>query len=193
MNNPPFPPHRKRKRAPSDQVINPLSHPPDTLRQFAVAGYPIEKPLPSKAYPGFPHRAARPQRTGESEDEDEDGNEEAAGPAFFRSRSASAASDADGEQEDDEDDDEDNDGEWRTTDGETTEAETDGGGAKDHHGRGRTGKGKGGGGGGRGETVDRQAQAYRARVGWLTAAVRRSLAEGDVATARRAFGLLVRV
>ncbi|KAK3940676.1 hypothetical protein QBC46DRAFT_384758 [Diplogelasinospora grovesii] len=54
----------KRKRslsiAPHSQLpadsINPLSHPPQTLRQFIPAGYSSDAPLPSKVYPGFPHR-----------------------------------------------------------------------------------------------------------------------------------------
>ncbi|KAI1448169.1 hypothetical protein F5Y02DRAFT_336884 [Annulohypoxylon stygium] len=40
---------------PSDS-INPLSHPPDTLRQFAVAGLSPEDEVPSKIHPLFPHK-----------------------------------------------------------------------------------------------------------------------------------------
>ncbi|KAI1096034.1 hypothetical protein F5B19DRAFT_437562 [Rostrohypoxylon terebratum] len=40
---------------PSDS-INPLSHPPDTLRQFAVAGLSPEDEVPSKTHPLFPHK-----------------------------------------------------------------------------------------------------------------------------------------
>ncbi|KAI1462097.1 hypothetical protein F4805DRAFT_412011 [Annulohypoxylon moriforme] len=40
---------------PSDS-INPLSHPPDTLRQFAVAGLLPEDEVPSKLHPLFPHK-----------------------------------------------------------------------------------------------------------------------------------------
>ncbi|KAK8079521.1 hypothetical protein PG997_007339 [Apiospora hydei] len=36
--------------------INPLSHSPDTLRQFAVAGLDPEEEAPSKVYPKFPHK-----------------------------------------------------------------------------------------------------------------------------------------
>ncbi|KAK8010419.1 hypothetical protein PG990_009384 [Apiospora arundinis] len=36
--------------------INPLSHSPDTLRQFAVAGLAPEEEIPSKIYPNFPHK-----------------------------------------------------------------------------------------------------------------------------------------
>ncbi|KAI1499344.1 hypothetical protein F5X99DRAFT_286005 [Biscogniauxia marginata] len=45
---------------PSDS-INPLSHAPDTLRQFAVAGLSPEDELPSKLYPSFPHKPLPPE------------------------------------------------------------------------------------------------------------------------------------
>ncbi|KAI0597029.1 hypothetical protein F4775DRAFT_272865 [Biscogniauxia sp. FL1348] len=41
--------------------INPLSHTPDTLRQFAVAGLSPEDELPSRLYPSFPHRPLPPE------------------------------------------------------------------------------------------------------------------------------------
>ncbi|KAI1635425.1 hypothetical protein F4809DRAFT_651212 [Biscogniauxia mediterranea] len=41
--------------------INPLSHTPDTLRQFAVAGLSPEEELPSKLYPSFPHKPLPPE------------------------------------------------------------------------------------------------------------------------------------
>ncbi|KAL1879422.1 hypothetical protein VTK73DRAFT_6954 [Phialemonium thermophilum] len=53
--------HRKRRRSsstsrlPSDS-INPLSHRPSTLKQFAVAGLPETEDLPSHIVPGFPHK-----------------------------------------------------------------------------------------------------------------------------------------
>ena len=43
-----------------DAVINPRSHDPDTLRQFAVAGLPAEAEVPSKLHPSFPHKALPP-------------------------------------------------------------------------------------------------------------------------------------
>ncbi|KAH7035498.1 uncharacterized protein B0I36DRAFT_318494 [Microdochium trichocladiopsis] len=46
-------------RLPSDS-INPLSHSPDTLRQFAVAGLTPEDENPAALYPGFPHKALPP-------------------------------------------------------------------------------------------------------------------------------------
>ncbi|KAK6948501.1 hypothetical protein Daesc_010268 [Daldinia eschscholtzii] len=47
-------------RLPSDS-INPLSHTPDTLRQFAVAGLSPADETPSKTNPLFPHKPLRPE------------------------------------------------------------------------------------------------------------------------------------
>ncbi|KAF3055942.1 hypothetical protein GL218_07108 [Daldinia childiae] len=47
-------------RLPSDS-INPLSHTPDTLRQFAVAGLSPTEEIPSKANPSFPHKPLQPE------------------------------------------------------------------------------------------------------------------------------------
>ncbi|KAK3292283.1 uncharacterized protein B0H64DRAFT_466997 [Chaetomium fimeti] len=196
MNSPPTStPHRKRKRAPSEAVINPLSHSPDTLRQFVLAGYPADKPLPSRAHPGFPHRGtSRPARkqlpttttttAASSDDDDDDDDPTAAAAAAFRSTPASDADDDATATE----------GGWRTTDAETTDPEsepttTTSSGNRRSRTRSRRGK--------HGNdtstaTTDRGARAYRARLGCLAAVVRRCLAEGDVARARRAFGLLVR-
>ncbi|KAK4156237.1 RNA polymerase I-specific transcription initiation factor rrn11 [Chaetomidium leptoderma] len=199
-------PHRKRKRAASDAVINPLSHSPDTLKQFALAGYPADEPLPSKAHPGFPHRPprsrsrSRGERGGgaqqkrrpssipededdEDEDEDElDDHDESNPPRGGRRRRrgrGTAASDADIDTNG-----EDTGGGWRatntTTDAETTDDDDDPETDTRHKKKDNT------------TTTDRRAHAYQTRVGWLTAVVRRCLAEGDVATAKRAFGLLAR-
>lgn len=46
--------------APSSDTINPLSHSPNTLRQFALAGLSPEEELPSRAHPNFPHRSLPP-------------------------------------------------------------------------------------------------------------------------------------
>lgn len=80
----------KRKRAPSSgpssstvlpsDVINPLSHPPNTLKQFPPAGLSSDLPLPSQDHPSFPHRPI-PQRSRN------------------RNRRASSASAADGDDE----------------------------------------------------------------------------------------------
>ncbi|RYO86320.1 hypothetical protein DL766_009663 [Monosporascus sp. MC13-8B] len=43
-------------------AINPRSHPPDLLRQFAVAGLAPEKANPADRFPLFPHKALPPDR-----------------------------------------------------------------------------------------------------------------------------------
>ncbi|KAK6067011.1 hypothetical protein SCUP234_11848 [Seiridium cupressi] len=45
---------------PSDS-INPRSHSPNTLRQFAIAGLSPGEEIPSKIHPTFPHRALPPK------------------------------------------------------------------------------------------------------------------------------------
>ncbi|KXX82129.1 RNA polymerase I-specific transcription initiation factor rrn11 [Madurella mycetomatis] len=190
--------HRKRKRAPSlatasDKVINPLSHTPDTLKQFTRAGYPVDHPLPSEAYPGFPHRGPNHNqhrqayrwrnRAGPVEKEDGDGESEEEKPDYR----FSAASDGDNEMFTD----------YTSGDGGagqiTTDAETEtepelaehgipqGEGARQQQEWQRR----------KGE-IDHKARAYQSRVGCLAAVVRRCLAEGDIPTAKRAFGLLAR-
>ncbi|RYP55063.1 hypothetical protein DL768_000379 [Monosporascus sp. mg162] len=47
-------------------VINPRSHPPDLLRQFAVAGLAPEEANPADKFPLFPHKALPPDRDGDS-------------------------------------------------------------------------------------------------------------------------------
>ncbi|KAK4130780.1 hypothetical protein BT67DRAFT_452232 [Trichocladium antarcticum] len=169
-------PKRKRGASPS-AVINPLSHRPATLKQFTLAGYPPELPLPAETHPGFPHRAPRdksPSPTPTTSDDDDD-------------------------DDDDGDDDDGNNTSARdaTTDAETTDADADADADTDATtgstrrrnkaaSRNRTNKEQDD------RDRDRKAAAYRARVGWLTAIIRRCLGEGDVATATRAFGLLAR-
>ncbi|KAK3898265.1 RNA polymerase I-specific transcription initiation factor rrn11 [Staphylotrichum tortipilum] len=180
-------PHRKRKRAPSSTststtaVINPLSHPPDTLRQFALAGHPVDQPLPSKLHPGFPHRAPRVRSRGGSKHTlpDADSDSDSANltlprprpPPSSSSPSAplTAASDADIDTATEHEPD----SGWETTTSTATSTA-------------RTSRTR------RGKDIDRRAQSHRARLGLLTTLLRRALAQGDVATARRAFGLLAR-
>ncbi|KAI0013103.1 hypothetical protein F4779DRAFT_476882 [Xylariaceae sp. FL0662B] len=45
----------------SSDSINPRSHSPDTLRQFATAGLSPEDEVPSKTYPLFPHKPLPPE------------------------------------------------------------------------------------------------------------------------------------
>ncbi|KAL2021931.1 hypothetical protein VTK56DRAFT_6350 [Thermocarpiscus australiensis] len=206
MDSPPSDHHRKRKRAASasDKVINPLSHTPATLKQFARAGYPTDAPLPSKAYPGFPHRAPGRQNRRKKKQaarHDESGDVESEGGASYKS---SGASDGGGDAIDDADlaagIDQDmidtftsaEESETHTHPVTVTETETETDGTDSANRRRRRSR--------KDEAAqqphphphDPRAQAYRARVGCLAAVVRRCLAEGDVATAKRAFGLLAR-
>lgn len=197
--------HRKRKRAPSsatasDNVINPLSHTPDTLKQFARAGYPANHPLPSEAYPGFPHRGpnhnqhrqayrwrhrAGPVEKEDGDDDDDDGSEEE--KPGYRS---SAASDGDDEMFTDYTSGDGGMGQT-TTDAKTeTEPEVAGDAVlpgervrRQQERQRRKGEA---------DHIDHKARAYQSRVGCLAAVVRRCLAEGDIPTAKRAFGLLAR-
>ncbi|KAI1660138.1 hypothetical protein F4813DRAFT_401105 [Daldinia decipiens] len=63
-------------RLPSDS-INPLSHTPDTLRQFAVAGLSPTEEIPSKANPLFPHKPIQPERKGHRKRDVDKDNENA--------------------------------------------------------------------------------------------------------------------
>ncbi|KAH8889801.1 hypothetical protein GQ53DRAFT_748033 [Thozetella sp. PMI_491] len=76
------------------ESINPLSHPPLLLSQFAVAGYPENHPRPAEIYPGFPHRPLPYDRglaqgdevlerrgEGESEGEGHEGEDDGLGQA----------------------------------------------------------------------------------------------------------------
>lgn len=79
-------PDRKRKRVSSvastpprllpEESINPLSHPPSTLKQFATAGLAEKEPLPSELIPGFPHKPLPRTAAPGEEDTDEETGEE---------------------------------------------------------------------------------------------------------------------
>jgi hypothetical protein len=189
---------RKRKRAASgtpsssattDKVINPLSHTPDTLKQFAGAGYPADLPLPSEVYPGFPHRApgynqarqnwrhnyarssSPPITENDKTDEEEEPNRSFSasdGDDEITDATTQGATDADVTTTDDDD---------LFPSGSSSRGKVRGRGPKKKRDS---------------VVVDRKAQAYHARVGCLVGVVRRCLAEGDIPTAKRAFGLLAR-
>ncbi|KAK4238086.1 RNA polymerase I-specific transcription initiation factor rrn11 [Achaetomium macrosporum] len=168
MDGPSKPSHRKRKRAPSDTVINPLSHSPDTLRQFALAGYPADEPLPSKAFPGFPHRPPRHPRKQKNRTSSRRSRRSSSGVTDYQASDADVDTGPEGEAAttDDDDDDDDEPGAESTT-SPTRRSDKDDG-------------------------INRKARAYHARVGWLAAVIRRCLAEGDIPMAKRAFGMLER-
>ncbi|KAK3306619.1 uncharacterized protein B0T15DRAFT_552560 [Chaetomium strumarium] len=185
MDDPSNPSRSKRKRAPSDTVINPLSHTPDTLRQFCLAGYPADEPLPSKAYPGFPHRPPRHQR----KQKNRKSSRRSRGRRSSSGLVADQASDADVDTGPEweattttDDDDDDNDGGGGPATAETTSTHPSNPTITTTT-TATTNTTQG---------ISRKARAYHARVGWLAAVVRRCLAEGDIATAKRAFGLLAR-
>ncbi|KAL2120497.1 hypothetical protein VTJ04DRAFT_4524 [Mycothermus thermophilus] len=181
----------------SNAIINPLSHPPDTLRQFAVAGYPIDQPLPSKAYPGFPHRAGKfPWACGEANEAAGDSDSDQGRPTTSARKGKPRAAAAGGGEAGDADVDTNPSGPsdiddvdatssagWLTTDGEgeTTADESTTPSATRRRAKSKSQ-----------HILDRRSQAYRARVGAVEAIVRRCLEEGDIVTARRAFGLLAR-
>ncbi|KAL7628954.1 hypothetical protein AAE478_000472 [Parahypoxylon ruwenzoriense] len=111
---------------PSDS-INPLSHSPDTLRQFAIAGLQPDDELPSKRHPLFPHKRLPPDSS-----------------SGTRRRRGSLATQTDTEEE---------------------EAAA---------------------------TVTPKQYSERLKhLGTLTAIMHRCLADGDIARAKRAFGLLL--
>ncbi|OTB06320.1 hypothetical protein M426DRAFT_319054 [Hypoxylon sp. CI-4A] len=130
-------------------AINPRSHGPDTLRQFAVAGLSAGEEIPSHVHPLFPHKplpsgtkTRRRWRGGRFRDDDDDDEE------------ANKKSLAD-------------------VDDNENENENDVGAAA-------------------AATAVRQYTTRLKHMGTLTALMHRCLDKGDVARAKRAFGLLVR-
>ncbi|KAI1209874.1 uncharacterized protein F4807DRAFT_424719 [Annulohypoxylon truncatum] len=122
-------------RLPSDS-INPLSHPPDTLRQFAVAGLLPEEEVPSKLHPLFPHKPL---------------------PSIGKGRRQGARHDS----------------VISTASG--VESEDDRGAAKPQD---------------KGTSVRQLTERLR-HVSTMTAILHRCLSDGDIARAKRAFGLLI--
>ncbi len=125
--------YKHNSQLPSDS-INPLSHPPSLLQQFAVAGQPIDQALPSATYPAFPHRPLPAPR-------------------------AASVADDDGADESDDDPEQVR--------------------RKDLWDKSRV-------------AVLRRNAQYDQQLGGLIGHVEKGLATGDVARAKRAFGLLVR-
>ncbi|KAI8632022.1 hypothetical protein F5Y19DRAFT_472907 [Xylariaceae sp. FL1651] len=140
-------------RPPSD-IINPLSHSPDTLHQLALAGLSPEDELPSKICPAFPHKplpaAGRSRKRGRG-----------------RRMSMSAAE-----------------GSGVDTDSSTATTIT--------RRRGEDGEEGNGGNGSRGGDRSSQHSARIRHLNIMTAVMHRCLRDGDIARAKRAFGLLVR-
>ncbi|KAK3390463.1 hypothetical protein B0H63DRAFT_507806 [Podospora didyma] len=220
----------KRKRASSttstaaaggsnSPVINPLSHSPSTLKQFARAGHAPDQPLPSLIHPGFPHRPVRRRRK-------QPKSSRGGGRNRSRSRSHGSGLNNDGDDEDfdvsewendsvDEDDEEENEAKTSVLKYEDKDEDFDtavglrrtrsmsrGQPLDDEVTDNNDGDDNSDGDGSNSSKKrishlhssgrSRTAQDYYRRVGCLAAAVQRFLSEGDLTGARRAFGLLVR-
>ncbi|KAK3988550.1 RNA polymerase I-specific transcription initiation factor rrn11 [Cladorrhinum sp. PSN332] len=148
---------------PNNEIINPLSHPPSTLRQFTLAGLPHNLPLPSKTYPGFPHRpATRPRRHPPTSPP--------VPPPSNPALNYTTGSEGDDEANFDSTD----------VNPYTTE-DTDSGSTVVKRNKSKRGLG-----------AQEKARTYQSRVGVLTATIKRCLAEGDIPTAKWAFSLLCR-
>ncbi|KAK3318341.1 hypothetical protein B0H66DRAFT_556869 [Apodospora peruviana] len=153
----------------SATVINPHSYTPSTLKNFAAAGLDENARLPSKAYPGFPHRPLPPRRPDARSDAGQGQDDEWLSDDDERSLIVDEDI-IEGDHQDD--------GSDETATAATLDAEQEARLAekrKQH------------------KTVSvRTRDGYDVHVGGLTATIERCLAEGDIATAKRAFGLLVR-
>ncbi|KAI1143067.1 hypothetical protein F5Y05DRAFT_420871 [Hypoxylon sp. FL0543] len=117
------------------ETINPLSHPPDVLRQFRVAGLSETDEIPSVIHPLFPHKPL---------------------PSEGKKRRARASSKTAG----------------------ASEAESEAESAAEKH------QGKDG--------TPKQVSERLKHLSTITAIMHRCLGDGDVARAKRAFGLLLR-
>ncbi|KAK0714613.1 hypothetical protein B0H67DRAFT_451834, partial [Lasiosphaeris hirsuta] len=140
----------------TDAVINPLSHPPDILKQFIPAGHPADQPLPSAVHPYFPHRPIP-----DPDDAAAGGQSAFSSPPPSEATSPPASvwggTEAGGDGDDE--------GGWESEVREAAAAAA---------------------------FAEKQSRAYRKHVGCLATALQRFLAAGDVAAARRVFGLLAR-
>ncbi|KAK3491704.1 hypothetical protein B0T13DRAFT_518560 [Neurospora crassa] len=153
----------------SSTIINPLSHPPSTLKQFLPAGNSPDAPLPSSIYPDFPHRplpssptSSHPRSLSRSRSR----RSSFASTTFNSDAGTEAGTDAETDA-------------WTTTatDADTISVTSTG---KPYAKRDPV------------RSTARLHKAHQSRVGALVAIIQRCLAEGDIALARRAFGLLVR-
>lgn len=178
-------------------MINPLSHTPDTVKQFKIAGLSIDAPLPSKIYPGFPHRSIPPPRVKTSRnkwerfysDEVDAGDTDSEGYGSTNSQDESETGNEDGNNNDliqvdagVSDDEE----EERIPGRRRRRRQS----PKQDQPQGRTKR----------SLIQREpglaaaerAQAHQKHVGGLLQIIERGLMEGNITTAKRAFGLLVR-
>ena len=178
----------KRKRGRSlkpshlpPDVINPHSHAPDTLKQFVPAGLSSDLPLPAKLHPLFPHRPLRSpghrRRKSRSRSKSKSAVSVSAGA---RTSDASETTDFDDAAVGGDDAGVDEFITDREGGGNTSTSDTEAGGGRTREWEREFG------------SRNRTARLYRQRVGAVAAICQRLLAEGDIAGAKRAFGLLHR-
>ncbi|KAK3485888.1 uncharacterized protein B0T23DRAFT_448578 [Neurospora hispaniola] len=147
----------------SSTIINPLSHPPSTLKQFLPAGNSPDAPLPSSIYPDFPHRPLPSSPTSSHPRSQSRSRRSSFASTTFNSDAGDTDAETDG---------------WTTiTDHDTISVTSTG---KPYAKRDPV------------RSTAKLHKAHQSRVGALVAIIQRCLAEGDIALARRAFGLLVR-
>ncbi|KAK1779143.1 hypothetical protein QBC45DRAFT_143993 [Copromyces sp. CBS 386.78] len=150
----------------SSTIINPLSHPPSTLKQFLPAGNSSDAPLPSSIYPDFPHRPLPSSPTSShsrpySRSRSRSRRDSFASTTYDQTTDAGTATDG-----------------W-TTDPDSISVTSTG---KPYASSKRDPV----------RSTAKLHKAHQSRVGPLVAIIQRCLAEGDITLARRAFGLLVR-
>ncbi|KAK4211711.1 hypothetical protein QBC37DRAFT_389459 [Rhypophila decipiens] len=152
--------------APVEGTVNPFSHSPSTIEQFALAGLSIDNPVPSRIHPHFPHKPIpepRPRQTQQFVDPRVEGvaerrawaakHKKDANAHFFQAEVDDAASIA-ATTTDDEDD------------AATTSADEN-------------------------ENEEELQVAHEKSFGPLLEIIRKSLTERDIVTAKMAFGLLI--
>ncbi|KAK8051129.1 hypothetical protein PG993_002514 [Apiospora rasikravindrae] len=144
--------------------INPLSHSPDTLRQFAVAGLDPEEEAPSKVYPKFPHKGISSRNAFSAK---RGGNRKKGSGSSRRMSALTSGSEADVD----------------------TDASDSRGGKEDQH---VSSKDQHGGGEEEEDGFQMNYSARMRHLNTLTAIMHRCLHDGDIPRAKRAFNLLVR-
>lgn len=185
--------------ASGSKVLNPLSHTPNTVKQFVVAGLSVDAPVPSKVYAGFPHLAIPPRHRLQKQEQrqrkyahfyssdltgDASGYESGADPCQF-------------EDEDEEDeiearvidpttDDEHDENELSRTRFRSMAPAAGGHQNQQQQKKKKSKKRK------PAELAAERAAAHKKHVGGLLQVIEKSLMEGKIATAKRAFALLVR-
>ncbi|KAK3398692.1 hypothetical protein B0T20DRAFT_215651 [Sordaria brevicollis] len=157
----------------SSTIINPLSHPPSTLKQFIPSGNSPDAPLPSTIYPDFPHKplpssptSSRPRSRSRSRRDSFASSHHSHSDLDDATSTAGTTHDSDFDGQTD-----------AATDAETLSVTSHG---KPYAKRDPV------------RSASRIYKLHQSRVGALVAVIQRCLAEGDISLARRAFGILIR-